>query len=282
MLIVGGTSLAGPETGGPAPDWLAGMYHDDNRIVVPYPASLWPLTPDRPTLGVSVADGVSSAESLVPADGETVIVGTSQGALVVDQIIADGNLDPNSVQFVVIDDPDRGTGLLTPLRGIDIPILDYTPINNVATPYDVTVVIKEYDGIADFPDRPWNLVADANALLGAYYYHPSSVNSDLASVPAQNITTVTNAKGGTTTTYLVPTPQLPLTQPLRDIGVPAPVVNDLDRVLRPVVDAGYSRNDPKRTQNPTTDAHLVRKSLGSPKIGSPKHERSTARHVGKH
>jgi hypothetical protein len=29
-----------------------------------------------------------------------------------------------------------------------------------------------YDGIADFPDRPWNVVADVNALMGVACYHP--------------------------------------------------------------------------------------------------------------
>jgi len=44
--------------------------------------------------------------------------------------------------------------------------------------------------------------------------------------------------------YLIPRPHLPLTQPLRDLGVKPEVVDRLDDTLRPIVDAGYSRLTP--------------------------------------
>lgn len=53
----------------------------------------------------------------------------------------------------------------------------------------------------------------------------------------------TNPGGSTTTTYFVPAQQLPLTQPLTEIGVPAAVTNGLDKALTPMVDAGYRRYD---------------------------------------
>ena len=65
------------------------------------------------------------------------------------------------------------------------------------------VVNGEYDGWADFPDRPWNLVSLVNALLGIAYVHggyetiPGGL--DLSTVPPANITTSTNSLGGTTT-----------------------------------------------------------------------------------
>ena len=58
------------------------------------------------------------------------------------------------------------------------------------------------------------------------------------------VDTTTNSKGATTTTYMVPTRQLPLTQPLRDIGAPTKTIDKIDKVLRPVVNAGYSRLTP--------------------------------------
>jgi hypothetical protein len=64
-------------------------------------------------------------------------------------------------------------------------------------------------------------------------------------VPKRNITETTNDLGGRTTSYLVPTKDLPLTQPLRQVGVPRSIVDEVDKHLRPVVDAGYKRNDPK-------------------------------------
>lgn len=60
-----------------------------------------------------------------------------------------------------------------------------------------------------------------------------------------NITETTNTKGGRTTSYLVPTKELPLTKPLRQLGVDHPIVDEVDKHLRPVIDSGYERNDPK-------------------------------------
>lgn len=53
----------------------------------------------------------------------------------------------------------------------------------------------------------------------------------------------TNSKGATITSILVPTARLPVLEPLRDMGIPDPVVDVADKLVRPVVDAGYSRND---------------------------------------
>lgn len=52
----------------------------------------------------------------------------------------------------------------------------------------------------------------------------------------------TNSRNATTTVYLVPTNQLPLTMPLRQLDIPDPLVDRIDTVLRPVIDAGYSRD----------------------------------------
>jgi len=91
------------------------------------------------------------------------------------------------------------------------------------------------------PDRPWNLIADANAVLGAVYHAPTA-----ASVPANAVeqSSTTNSLGGTTTVYMIPEPNLPLLQPLRNAGVPAPIVNTLNAALTPVVNSGYSSVTP--------------------------------------
>lgn len=109
--------------------------------------------------------------------------------------------------------------------------------------YNTVVVTNAYDAFADFPDRPWNVLAVANAIVGLWYRHAQTGEADLTGVPPQNISTTVNAQGATITTYLVPSPFLPLTQPLRDAGVDAGVVDKLDSVLRPMIEAGYSRND---------------------------------------
>jgi hypothetical protein len=63
-------------------------------------------------------------------------------------------------------------------------------------------------------------------------------------VPQKNITTTVNSLGGVTTTYLVPTPDLPMLRPLTTLGVPQNVVDSLEKGLRPIVDSAYARNDP--------------------------------------
>ena len=66
------------------------------------------------------------------------------------------------------------------------------------------VVTNEYDGFADFPDRPGNLLAVANAVMGLFYRHGQTSTATLTGVPAHDISTTVNALGATTTTYLIP------------------------------------------------------------------------------
>lgn len=107
------------------------------------------------------------------------------------------------------------------------------------TRFNTIVVINQYDGFGHSGSRPANLLAGLNAMMGMAYVHPFAQNSDLSTVPEQNITTAVNSAGGTTTTYLVPTQHLPLTQSLRGTVVPDAVVDALDTSLRPIIDAGY-------------------------------------------
>jgi hypothetical protein len=76
--------------------------------------------------------------------------------------------------------------------------------------------------------------------------HYDAMFADLGQVPEKNITTTVNSLGGVTTTYLVPTPDLPMLRPLTTLGVPQDVVDSLEKGLRPIVDSGYARNDPFR------------------------------------
>lgn len=110
------------------------------------------------------------------------------------------------------------------------------------TQYDLKVVVAQYDGIADAPDNWLNLLAVANAYMGAKQFHTSAAfTSDLSQVPEQDITVVKNIAGGTTTTYVVPTAVLPLLKPLIDKGIPASEIEALDKFLRPIIDSAYVR-----------------------------------------
>ncbi len=232
---------------------LAPRYAGDTRVPVEWPAQAWPQTGlTSLTMGQSVAVGIERLEEAIDeSSGPTVVLGISQGSLVVDAVqrrLAAGGTT-SQLTFVTIADMNRGNGIFTHFRGVYIPILDYTPQPEPVTPFDTIVVAKEYDGWADFPDRPWNLVATMNAIAGSGIVpgfagvHDATVSANLSQVPQKNITTTENSLGGTTTSYLVPTRDLPLLQPLRDWGVPKPLVDTVNNLLKPVVDAGYSRND---------------------------------------
>lgn len=181
-------------------------------------------------------------------DGKVVVIGESMGSMVAARLAADlehqpDAPDPADIRFVLIAPPEAGVAEYFP-AGTFIPVLNYRVSRIPETPYDTTLVIGEYDGWSDPPDRPWNLLASANALLGIAYVHgPPVAATDLSTVPADHISTATNTKGGTVTTVLAPTRNLPLTQPLRDLGVPGALVDRADRVLRPVIDSGYRRHD---------------------------------------
>ncbi len=76
---------------------------------------------------------------------------------------------------------------------------------------------------------------------GVTYREPPETPYDITLVPPEYITTTTNSLGGTTTTYLIPTPVLPILQPLVDSGASPQTVEFLDAVLRPVIDTAYQR-----------------------------------------
>lgn len=113
----------------------------------------------------------------------------------------------------------------------------------VDSQYDTNHVVTAYDGFSDFPDRPDNLLAVANAAIGAAIAHTPIGFTGPGDVPPQNIRTTVNSRGATTTTYLVPVNHLPLTLPLRYLGMSDAEVDQIDSVLQPQIDAAYARND---------------------------------------
>jgi len=226
------------------------------------------------------------------SSGPIVAVGLSEAAQLMDdelwRLAGQAATDPASappadqLSFVLLGDTNRS--LLGYLRGLHLPILDYTLPPVPETPYDVTVVAGEYDEFADSPDRPWNLLAVANAIAGSGYFpgfgsvHYDSLWADLSEVPQENITTSVNSQGGVTTTYIVPTPDLPLLRPLPGMGVPQQVVDTLNTALRPIVDLGYRRSaEPGNDQKDDGQAGIGRHEqpcFARPRDQEPRQERS--------
>jgi hypothetical protein len=127
-------------------------------------------------------------------------------------------------------------------------------------------------------------LTDLNALMGIVYVHPYAQNSDLSSVPAEDITVTTNDQHGTTTVYHVPTEHLPLTMPLRQLGVSDGFVDEIDSALRPIIDRGYQDVSPKpfsakrSVVRPSSSPAAAGQSKGADRSDRGSHRQRAARH----
>ncbi|WP_163798010.1 PE-PPE domain-containing protein [Mycolicibacterium sediminis] len=196
------------------------------------------------TLDQSVATGTANlvaqiAEAQKSGTGPVTVVGTSAGSLVVDEALRyfkehpDLAPDPNLVNFIVIGDGSRQESFTN--SPIFTTVSGYTYKSPVDTPYDVTVVSYEYDGFADFPDRPLNLLAVANAVAGMLVLHTATFFADISKQAPTSVVTDPDTNG-TTTRYFLKPRELPLVTLLPFL---APMQDD----LKAMIDAGYSRND---------------------------------------
>ena len=210
---------------------LGGKYGDGPAVSVAFPATVVGM--DQ-----SVALGADHLVAQIQSSsGERRALGISQGAIAVAEakrrlmaLPVDQRPASGALTFVAIGDPTRpGHGALSQMG-----------YRTVDTPYDTVYFTREYDGFADLPDR-FNVLAIANAAAGIVYVHPYYGQLP-ANLPEKNVTTTVNGAGGNVTDVLIPTAHLPLLQPLRNLGMN---VDGLEAVLRPMVDAGYSRNDVK-------------------------------------
>lgn len=229
---------------------LGGAYGGTNwkREQVPWPQQARPLTgKDSLTLTDSIKVGTTNLDAAIAKSlteigpGEKVtVVGLSAGSLVVDETIRllDSRTNTPSkdkLDFVVLADSSRA-GFNKNRYDATIGYQYRVPVESK---YNVTVVTGQYDGFADPPDR-LNALAIANAVIGTQLVHVPSMFTPLSSVPASNITTTTNAKGGVTKSYLVPTKTLPLV-------ALNPRLKAQEASLRKQIDSAYIRNDPKKT-----------------------------------
>jgi diacyltrehalose acyltransferase len=219
-------------------------------------AALPGLGVDGPDIGYSVDVGEGNLESAIRRGGApSTAIGLSEGALVLNAVQARLANDPTApppdqLRFATFGDPVArhafGESFLTQMFpvGSVVPALEYRIPPPVESQYDTDQFISAYDSIADWPDRPENNpMALANAVVGLATGHTAVAFTNPSNVPAQNIRTTINSRGARTTTYLIPEQHLPLVLPFKYLGVDEDTLNKLDAVLKPMVDAGYSRND---------------------------------------
>ncbi|OBA72350.1 hypothetical protein A5641_01030 [Mycobacterium sp. 1554424.7] len=257
-LIMGGTGL------GPLPrpisvltaeQFITQTHPDYVAQFVVTPSKLFPFTGlDSLTLDQSVAQGVQNLNTAIAAQqalGNHVIVfGGSQSAVVatlemryLETLPVGVRPAPDQLSFVLIANPDRPDGgLLARLPGFSIPGIGFT--FQGATPSNAYPTIDyavQYDGAADFPQFPIDILADANAVAGFLFVHPA-YNTVTAGQIASGVVQPVSPADTQTTYILIPSHNLPLLDPLRAIPlVGNPLADLVQPDLRVLVELGYDR-----------------------------------------
>ncbi|MCV6987681.1 PE-PPE domain-containing protein [Mycobacterium shinjukuense] len=192
-------------------------------------------------LNAAIMDHVAAGDHLV-------VLGFSQSSSVATLVMRHLNTlpagvapSPDQLSFVLLGNPNNPNGgILARFPGLYIQSVGLT--FNGATPdtaYPTTVYTTQYDGFADFPQYPINVLADLNALLGIPYAH--SLYYELTPEQlASGIVLPVSSPDSDVTYILIPNEHLPLLQPLRGI-VPEPVLDLVEPNLRVIVELGYDR-----------------------------------------
>lgn len=270
---------------------------------IEYPATFWPIPLpgwgglDGKKWNVSVGEGLGFLKAAYQTargrehepNGEVVVFGYSQGATVSSLFKADlakqftDGVIPQGVQFVLIGNPNRPNGGLFERLALlgTVPILEATfgqptPTNTTAPsqsgvrPINTTDIALQYDGVADFPKYPVNVLATLNALAGFWYVHGTyldPVGDETTGAPfgytveeVQNIVKgcADNPSGqycqkvpNSDTLYVtIPARSLPIAQPFLELASATkteflinPIVAALQPALQTLIETGYDRSD---------------------------------------
>ena len=268
-LMMGGTGMPVPSS-----EWMNSIINDyiDPATGASYTAQVVP-TPANLPVDLSVHDGLAdlqtamAAQQLADPGAPYVVEGYSMSALIAvdeEEQLASLGAAGQSVPDVTVALFGSGNrpngGIYERLDGLYVPGLEVDA--NGAEPTDLGIptidVADQYDGLADVPQYPANLVADLNDLLGIIYVHTSYGDGAVPglfpdSTPLSGpftdeyvlgSTEIVKQVAGDATYYLIPTQTLPLLDPLLDLGVPQSVLNIVQPALQVIVEAGYDRSIP--------------------------------------
>jgi hypothetical protein len=246
------------------------------------PEGLYPLTGVKSlTLDVSVAQGLQILDSAIKntlaanPSGSVAVFGSSQSAVISSlemENLANPLLNPspptaNQLGFVLVgNEMNPNGGILARFPGfpagqpLQIPSLGFTfygatPSNTI---YPTNIYSMEYDGFADFPQYPINLISDLNAFAGIYYVHNTYPANPSALPSGYNIQQLPTSPGytGVTNYYMITTQNgLPLLDPVRAIPVIGkPIADLLQPDLTTIVNLGYGNPNFGWSQGPA-DVH---------------------------
>ncbi|RUP05347.1 MAG: PE-PPE domain-containing protein [Mycobacterium sp.] len=222
------------------------------------PEELYPLTGVRSMyFNKSVQIGLTTLDNAVyqqiTGGNSVTVFGVSQSAVISSLYMRNlaaglsnfGATPPpaNMLNFVLTgNEMNPNGGLLSRFPGLVMSSLGLefygsTPSDTI---YPVRNYTLEYDGFADFPRYPLNLISDLNAVAGIVYVHPQYVNLTQAQIDAAIPLQTSPGYNGNSQYFILPTQQLPLLQPLRAIPVIGnPLANLIEPNMRVLVNLGY-------------------------------------------
>ncbi|WP_264990828.1 PE-PPE domain-containing protein, partial [Mycobacterium kiyosense] len=200
------------------------------------------------TQAVSLSRGVTILNNAVQqqlALGNSVnVLGYSQSAniasLLMQQLDPSGTPSSLPINFVLLGNsmnPNGGWDARFP--GLSLPTLGFSTLGAAPTNSFHTISYTlEYDGWADFPRYPINIVSDLNALFGMVTVH--GTYDSLTAAQLASAVMLPTAGSTMTTYYMIPSQNLPLLEPLRYLPVVGdPLADLIQPVLRPLVNWGY-------------------------------------------
>jgi hypothetical protein len=227
-------------------------------VAVTTPEEAWPVTGlfDLP-FGTSVQLGLGDLEAAMAAHGNDnlVIFGHSQSSVIAyleKRKLAEqfpiGTPAPN-IDFVTIGTLNLPNGgVMTRFWGLYLPFVDFY-FNGPAptdTQFDTDIITQRWDGFADFPIYPINLLAVLNAVAGFFYVHEEYEDVTLAGDPSKYLV----GTHGDTDYYFFETENLPLFGPLRSFGVPESLIDIVEPLAIFLVELGYRRDIPPWIPSP--------------------------------
>lgn len=232
--------------------------------VVFTPEGLYPITGVKSLpLNTSVDQGLtilSDTLALLPDATTATVFGYSQSAII-GSLLQAGYVPPgspypdpkipaglqDSINFVFVgNEMNPNGGFLSRFPNLNLPSLGIefygaTPENA----YPTTNYTREYDGFADFPRYPLNLLSVLNAGLGIVFVHTKYAPAADCETFCLTEQEVQNALALPSTSptqkyFFMPTENLPLLEPLRMLPlIGNPIADLIQPVLKVIVNLGY-------------------------------------------
>jgi len=234
-------------------NYISRSYTTGNLISVATPENFYPITQVRSLTGIdSINTGIKVLENeivqQVVTNGQTPITvfGYSQSAIIASLILPQLQglgVSPSDVSFVLVgNELTPNGGLFSRFPGLNFPSigLDFYGAMPTNTGYPVANYTLEYDGFADFPQYPINVLSDLNAVAGIALVHTTYLSIPQSQIDSAIVLPTTPGYDGGTTFYMIPTQNLPLLAPLRFIPVIGnPIADLIQPDLRYLVNWGY-------------------------------------------